>query len=137
MTSKVTPVREKSGSVYVQGYIHEPTHPNGDALVFTHGAGGNCDSTLLKSLGEAFANAGYVVLRCDLPFRHDRRTGPPRPGDAARDREGLEAALHLLRPQVIGRLFLGGQSYGGRQATMLLADKPELARGLLLTSYPL
>jgi len=137
MTSKVTPVREKSGSVYVQGYIHQPAVPNGDALVFTHGAGGNSDSTLLKILGDTFAGAGYLFLRCDLPFRHDRRTGPPRPGDAARDREGLEAALHLLRPQIAGRLFLGGQSYGGRQATMLLADKPELAGGLVLTSYPL
>lgn len=137
MTSKVTPVREKSGSVYVQGYFHEPGEPNGDGLVFTHGAGGNSDSTLLKVLGQTFGDAGYIVLRCDLPFRQDRRTGPPRPGDAARDRDGLEAALEMLRQRVTGRLFCGGQSYGGRQATMLLADKPALADGLLLTSYPL
>ena len=34
------------------------------------------------------------------------------------------------------RLFLGGQSYGGRQASMLLAEEPA-ADGLLLLSYPL
>jgi predicted alpha/beta-hydrolase family hydrolase len=33
--------------------------------------------------------------------------------------------------------MLGGQSYGGRQATLLVADEPELARALLLFSYPL
>jgi hypothetical protein len=34
-------------------------------------------------------------------------------------------------------VILGGQSYGGRQATMLAADHPGLADGLLLFSYPL
>src|SRR6185295_9899595 len=31
----------------------------------------------------------------------------------------------------------GGQSYGGRQATMLAADEPALVDPLLLLSYPL
>jgi len=35
------------------------------------------------------------------------------------------------------RVFLGGQSYGGRQATMLAADDPSLANALLVLSYPL
>jgi len=33
--------------------------------------------------------------------------------------------------------MLGGQSYGGRQATMLAAEQPGLVAGLLLFSYPL
>jgi predicted alpha/beta-hydrolase family hydrolase len=41
-----------------------------------------------------------------------------------------------MRKLVPGRVFLGGQSYGGRQSSMLLADQ-ELADGLLLLSYPL
>jgi predicted alpha/beta-hydrolase family hydrolase len=82
------------------------------------------------------------VLRCDLPFRQQRPYGPPRPGDAVRDREGLKHAAAAMRKLFSGRLFLGGQSYGGRQASMLVADgmgaeqKP-LADGLLLLSYPL
>jgi uncharacterized protein len=36
-----------------------------------------------------------------------------------------------------GRLFLGGHSYGGRQSSMLCAEQPESAAGLLLLSYPL
>src|SRR5262249_36147208 len=36
-----------------------------------------------------------------------------------------------------GRLMLGGHSYGGRQASMLLADAPGLAAGLVLLAYPL
>jgi predicted alpha/beta-hydrolase family hydrolase len=34
-------------------------------------------------------------------------------------------------------MFLGGHSYGGRQATMLCAAEPGLVDGLLLLSYPL
>lgn len=36
-----------------------------------------------------------------------------------------------------GALFIGGHSYGGRQASMLCAEEPDLAAGLLLLSYPL
>jgi hypothetical protein len=36
-----------------------------------------------------------------------------------------------------GQVFLGGHSYGGRQATMLCAEHPDLVAGLLLQSYPL
>ncbi len=35
------------------------------------------------------------------------------------------------------RVLLGGQSYGGRQASMLAAEEPTLVTALLLLSYPL
>ena len=108
-----------------------------DGLVLTHGAGSNSRAPLLMALAEAFALVGMTVLRCDLPYRQSRPHGPPRPGDAARDREGLQNAVAALRKMVPGRMFLGGHSYGGRQATMLSADQPGLVDGLLLLSYPL
>jgi len=89
------------------------------------------------ALSETFAGHGYVVLRCDLPFRQERRTGPPFPGNAERDRAGLRNAIAVLCKSVAGRIFLGGHSYGGRQATMLCAAEPGLVSGLLLLSYPL
>jgi hypothetical protein len=136
----------------VRGWLHTPRAPNGDALILTHGAGSDCTAPLLVALGETFAGHGYVVLRCDLPFRQVRRTGPPFPGNAERDRAGLRHAVAVLRKSVAGRIFLGGHSYGGRQATMFCAaepelvkpelvkaapDKSELVAGLLLLSYPL
>ena len=42
-----------------------------------------------------------------------------------------------MRKLGCARVFLGGHSYGGRQATMLCAEERELAAGLLLLSYPL
>jgi uncharacterized protein len=128
---------ERATQPPVQGLLHRPERPSNDALILTHGAGSNCRAPLLVSLAVRFAESGYLVLRCDLPFRQTRATGPPRPGDAARDRQGLANAATAMKELVSGRLFFGGHSYGGRQSTMLVAEKPELVSGLLLMSYPL
>jgi predicted alpha/beta-hydrolase family hydrolase len=121
----------------VRGFLHEPAQLNGDGLVLTHGAGANCQSKLLIALASAFTGAGYLVLRCDLPFRQSRPHGPPFPAMAARDREGLRRAVDVLRSRTPGRIFLGGHSYGGRQGSMLAAEQAQLISGLLLLSYPL
>jgi len=121
----------------VRGWVHIPRNASGEALILTHGAGGNCAAPLLVALAETFCGHGYLVLRCDLPFRQERRFGPPFPGNAERDRAGLRNAVAWTRKQTKERVFLGGHSYGGRQATILCAAEPELVSGLLLLSYPL
>ncbi len=133
---------ETSSEPPVRGLLHRPESASGDSLILTHGAGGNAQMALLVALAEAFAGAGFAVLRCELPFRQQRPYGPPRPGDAARDRENLNHAVGAMRKLLPARLFLGGQSYGGRQASMLVAEQPvneekQLADGMLLLSYPL
>jgi uncharacterized protein len=123
----------------VRGFVHRPATPSGDALVLTHGAGSNCKAPLLVAVAEAFAEAGFVALRCDLPYRQARPYGPPYRGESERDREGLRSAVAGLRSAATGlnRLFLGGHSYGGRQASILASEAPEIASALLLLSYPL
>src|SRR6266853_3572654 len=88
---------EASSDPPVRGFLHRAQSPSGDGLILTHGAGGNAQSGLLVALAEAFARAGFVVLRCDLPFRQKRAYGPPRPGDAARDRLGLKHTITAMR----------------------------------------
>jgi predicted alpha/beta-hydrolase family hydrolase len=121
----------------VRGFLHRAEGHAETGLVLTHGAGGNCTMPLLVTVATAFCAAGYDVLRCDLPFRQRRPKGPPSPSGAAADREGLRLAVAAIRAHGPRRIVLGGQSYGGRQATMLAADDPGLAEGLLLCSYPL
>jgi predicted alpha/beta-hydrolase family hydrolase len=105
--------------------------------VLTHGAGGDCAGALLVAAAAALCDAGVHVLRCDLPFRQRRATGPPSPAAAAADRAGLKHAVAAMRGRVTGKMLLGGQSYGGRQATLLAAEEPGLVAALLLFSYPL
>jgi uncharacterized protein len=121
----------------VCGFLDRPEGPLQDGLVLTHGAGGDSRMPLLAAVAQAFVAQGVCVLRCDLPFRQKRPHGPPSPSTAAADRAGLKEALATLRTIVPGHLFLGGQSYGGRQASMLAAEEPGLSHALLLLSYPL
>jgi hypothetical protein len=121
----------------IRGVLHSPDAGNGQALLLTHGAGSNCEAPLLVRLSRVFVEAGYLVLRYDLPFRQQRPKGPPFPAGAARDREGIAHAVERIRRMVAGRVFLGGHSYGGRQSAMLAASTPQLANALLLLSYPL
>jgi uncharacterized protein len=128
---------DESAQPAVRGFLHRPQKPSGTGLVLTHGAGGNCQMLLLRAMADEFASQGCFVLRCDLPFRQMRPYGPPSPSFAARDRDGLRRAVQVLGKLTSGPLYLGGHSYGGRQASMLAAEDPQVGRVLLLSSYPL
>lgn len=124
-------------SLPVRGFLHRAPAPSGDWLLLTHGAGSNCQAPLLKALAEAFAASGVNVLRVDLAFRQSRPQGPPPRGSAERDQDGLRATVEAVRREGAARVFLGGHSYGGRQASMIAAIDPALSAALLLLSYPL
>lgn len=121
----------------ISGWVHEPINPIGKGFVLTHGAGSNCESPLLRAAAEAFVDAGFHVLRYNLPYRQQRASGPPFPALAARDREGVAVAAREMRKLAPDFVIAGGHSYGGRQSSMAAAEDPQLADGLLLLSYPL
>ena len=121
----------------IRGTLHRPEQESGDAIVLTHGAGSDANAPLLVKLARAFAENGHLVLRYNLPYREARPKGPPFPAGAARDREGIAAAIEAARKFAGGRVIAGGHSYGGRQSAMLAAERPGIAEGLLLLSYPL
>jgi uncharacterized protein len=122
------------GEPPVRGFLHRAD--SADVLVLTHSAGGNCNAPLLVAVAEEFSQRSLNVLRCDLPFRQRRPKGPPM-RTANEDQQGLRRAAELMRGQFSGRVFMGGHSYGGRMASMLLAAQPNVAEALLLLSYPL
>jgi len=121
----------------IAGLLHTPARADGRGMVLTHGAGGNARAPLLAACAETFAAAGVTVLRYDLPFRQKRGAGPPHPSASPADRAGLRDAVAWLGARVAGPVWLGGHSYGGRQASMLAAEQPDVAAALLLLSYPL
>jgi predicted alpha/beta-hydrolase family hydrolase len=136
MLNEVEAIHETSAEPAVRGFVHRPSRATGNALVLTHGAGSDANAPLLVALGNQFAECGWTVLRCNLPYRQARPTGPPR-GSDKQDRAGLRRAVEVMQSRVRGGVFLGGMSYGGRQATLLVAEEPQRAAGLLILSYPL
>ena len=132
-----TPFADLASDPPLRGFLHAPAQPNHSSIVLTHGAGANCQSKLLFEMSETFAASGFTVLRFDLPFRSDRPHGPPFPGGAARDRDGLRRAVNVMKEKEHGPVYLGGHSYGGRQSTILVSEDAQLVDGLLLLSNPL
>jgi predicted alpha/beta-hydrolase family hydrolase len=130
---EITPF-ERSG---VRGFLHRPRVSGEAGLALTHGAGGNCNSPLIAKTAASFCAAGLWVLRFDLAFRRQRPRGPPSRSSPAADRALIRQTLAELRGIAPGPLFLGGHSYGGRQASLLAAEDPGPATALLLLSYPL
>lgn len=121
----------------VRGFLHVSTEACAKCLILTHGAGANCESQLLLTIADAFNSRNWTVLRCDLPFRQVRPHGPPPLRSSERDQAGLRAAVDAMRQLGVGRIVLGGHSYGGRQASMLSSTEPGLVESLFLLSYPL
>ena len=103
----------------IRGFLHMPSASNGNGMILAHGAGSSAQAPLLVALSQTFSDAGFTVLRIDLPYRQTRSFGPPSPATASRDRAGLKNSVLEMQKIVSGKVFLGGHSYGGRQSSML------------------
>lgn len=90
------------------------------------------------AVAKALAEAGYAVLRYDLPFRQAGGGGAMNAAAQARDRAGIVRVVEELRGMYPkARLVLAGHSYGGRQSSMVAVENPSQANALMLLSYPL
>ncbi len=122
----------------IAGIAHRPGGQPKGVVLLTHGAGGDRDSPLLQRVCDVWCEHGWLAIRYNLPFRRRRPTGPPS-GSGAGDRAGIVEAIGCARSLSDGPLIAGGHSYGGRQTSMVVADRPadEAEPELLaLFSYP-
>jgi len=104
-----------------------------DALLLTHGAGGDSSHRTLVALEEQL---DLPVRRIDFPYRKEGRKAPDRaPKLIAALREDAASVCDELGcdPE---RLALGGRSMGGRICSMAVAEGLPAA-ALVLLSYPL
>ncbi|HEX2149019.1 MAG TPA: alpha/beta fold hydrolase [Actinomycetota bacterium] len=124
-----------SDGLQVQAEVDGPEDSSKVHFLLTHGAGGDRNTAGLKSLAAGLADRGYLVVRPDLPYRALGRSTPPL---AEKSVPGFvkiaESARRLLGPESLW--VVGGRSYGGRVASMAVAEGLDAA-GLLLYSYPL
>jgi predicted alpha/beta-hydrolase family hydrolase len=119
----------------VSAAVSEPAAPTGTNLLLAPGAGGDLDGAPLVALAESVAREGIRAVRVNLPYREAGRRSPPR---AERAAAGYRAIVEAARAEVDrdGTWFVGGKSYGGRVATLAVAEGLEAA-GILLYGYPM
>lgn len=128
------------GSGRVSAALHQPATAGKSTplLALTHGAGGNRDTPGLVSLAESLAERNIRTFRFNLPAAE---AGRRRPDSSRRATACVAAAVDWAAREFGGPLFLGGRSFGGRMASLLLADPDTETRrrvaGLVLLAYPL
>lgn len=104
-------------------------------VVVAHGAGAGKDHPFLAGFSRALAGLGFASLRFDFPYLAAGRRFPDRPPVAiATWRAVADAARSHARDGE--PVWASGKSFGGRMASIAVADGMEVA-GLAFLGYPL
>ncbi|WP_433677028.1 alpha/beta hydrolase family protein [Microbacterium gorillae] len=118
--------------------IHIAVEPVVDAratLILAHGAGSTMDHGFLVGMAAALRGSGIATVRFNFPYVE---AGRRMPGPATHALATWEAvAAHVdQHPELSGPTWFAGRSYGGRMASMAVAEGLPTA-GLIYLGYPL
>jgi predicted alpha/beta-hydrolase family hydrolase len=103
-------------------------------LVVGHGAGAGMDHPFMAGFCRAMGEGGVGTLRFNFPYMEVGRRSPDAPGNAiAAFAAAFDAAVQRAGKAPV---FAGGKSYGGRIASMAVAEGMP-AHGLVFLGYPL
>jgi uncharacterized protein len=110
---------------------------SGVAVVVAHGAGNDMNNHLLVSFCDHLAEAGYLAVRFNFPYKEHGRKAP--------DRQPLledtwRQVLHFIKNKAgysLRKVFLAGKSMGGRVASEMLAKGSLASEGIIFLGYPL
>jgi predicted alpha/beta-hydrolase family hydrolase len=104
-------------------------------IVVAHGAGAGMGHPFMSGFTRAMNDLGFATLRFNFPYREVGRRFPDRPPVAiATWRAAREAAV--ARANTDEPIWASGKSFGGRMASMAVADGMPAA-GLVYLGYPL
>jgi len=103
-------------------------------IILGHGAGQGMNSPFMSFFHTQLANCGFLTVKFNFEYMEAKRRVPdPQPKLQARYRSVVSEVNSQHRPR---RLIIGGKSMGGRVASYIAADTPEVS-GLLFLGYPL
>ena len=108
-------------------------------IVVAHGAGAGMEHPFMSGFTRAMSELGFATLRFNFPYREAGRRFPDRPPvaiatwRAVTDAAAARAAAAGARDE---QIWASGKSFGGRMASMAVADGMATA-GLVFLGYPL
>jgi predicted alpha/beta-hydrolase family hydrolase len=137
MPAAETPVTIAVGDLGVSGVYARPERPFA-TVVLAHGAGAGMEHPFMAGFTGALNDDGVATLRFNFPYREAGRKFPDRPPAAiATWRAAMETASRLGSEHGdTGPVWAAGKSFGGRMASMAVAEGMDAA-GLIYLGYPL
>lgn len=107
---------------------------NGAAIILAHGAGQGMHSPFITYFHTELAARGFLSVKFNFDYMEAKRRVPdPQPKLQARYRAVVDQVSAEYKPD---RLIIGGKSMGGRVASYIAGDMPEVS-GLVFLGYPL
>ncbi|MBD1591919.1 dienelactone hydrolase [Arthrobacter sp. S1_S22] len=137
MSVSASDFRIPVGEGTVGAAFARPDNPTATVVV-AHGAGAGMDHPFMHGFTGRLNSLGIATLRFNFPYREAGRKFPDRPPAAiAAWRAAMAAAAELAAEYGdTGPLWAAGKSFGGRMASMAVAEGMEAA-GLVFLGYPL
>ncbi len=133
MSATDAPVTLRVGDASLSAVFARPATPEA-TVVLAHGAGAGMDHPFLQGFTGALNDDGFATLRFNFPYREAGRRFPDRPPAAITAwRAAMDAAASLAGDVP---LWAAGKSFGGRMASMAVAEGMAAA-GLVFLGYPL
>lgn len=112
-------------------------------MLFAHGAGAGSDSSFIQTIAHLMRLGGLGVKTFDFPYmarmkQEGRRLPPDRAPKllTAFEEEIKQAKVEFVTVDQGKPFILAGKSMGGRMATMLAAEQPHTAQGVVVFGYP-
>ena len=107
---------------------------NGVTVIVAHGAGTGKDHPFLTGFTDALGRLGFSTLRFNFPYVEQGRRMPGPAAHAIATWNAVVASARAADPGAT--IWATGKSYGGRMASMAVADGLEVD-GLAYLGYPL
>jgi uncharacterized protein len=109
-----------------------------DALLLAHGAGAGQRHPFMVAFARGLSERGIDVMTFNFLYTDQKRRVPDRLPQLVACYRAVIAAARDQIPSAQERLFIGGKSMGGRAATHVAAEDPDLIiSGIVLLGYPL
>ncbi|MDQ0821215.1 putative alpha/beta-hydrolase family hydrolase [Arthrobacter sp. V4I6] len=133
MPTPESPVSITTGDTAVSAVYARPASPFA-TLVVAHGAGTGMDHPFLAGFTRALNEESVATLRFNFPYREAGKKFPDKPPAAI---AAWRAAMEEAAARSTGEpLWAAGKSFGGRMASMAVAEGMAAA-GLVFLGYPL
>jgi predicted alpha/beta-hydrolase family hydrolase len=110
---------------------------NKTGVIIAHGAANDMNNSLIVTVADGLAAAGYTTLRFNFPYKEQGKKSPDTESTLIRTWQNTVA--HLLKNErfPVDRVVAAGKSMGGRIASQMVAADQMAVEALIFLGYPL